>query len=242
MVAMAGKHLHMEKPGGTDLAEFRSLVRQLKEKELVFSVGYMYRFNPEIKRAIERIKAGKLGRIYSVDAEMSCKHPGEVREWLGAFPGGMMFFLGCHLIDIIYTIMGEPTQVIPLSCSTDPEGFGTEDFGMAVFKYPCGVSFAKTSASEYGGFLHRRLAISGECGSIEIRPLEAQDGEKLYSVTAEANSESWHEPWRTERSECFDRYDCMMRNFAELVRGKENPYSYDYELGLYELILKSSGK
>ena len=40
----------------------------------------------------------------------------------------------------------------------------------------------------------------------------------------------------------YERYDAMMRNFAEMVRGKENPYSYDYELGLYRLILKSCGK
>jgi hypothetical protein len=30
----------------------------------------------------------------------------------------------------------------------------------------------------------------------------------------------------------------MMKNFAQMVRGKENPYSYDYELKLYELLLK----
>jgi hypothetical protein len=34
----------------------------------------------------------------------------------------------------------------------------------------------------------------------------------------------------------------MMKNFAEMVRGKENPYSYDYELNLHRLILKACGK
>ena len=33
----------------------------------------------------------------------------------------------------------------------------------------------------------------------------------------------------------------MMYNFAEMIRGKENPYSYDYELNLYKLILKACG-
>ena len=28
---------------------------------------------------------------------------------------------------------------------------------------------------------------------------------------------------------------------AELIRGKENPYSYEYELELYRLVLKASG-
>ena len=33
-----------------------------------------------------------------------------------------------------------------------------------------------------------------------------------------------------------------MLNFAEIVHGKENPYSYDYELALFELVLKACGK
>ena len=37
----------------------------------------------------------------------------------------------------------------------------------------------------------------------------------------------------------FDRYLAMMRNFAALVRGKENPYTYEYELGLYELLMRT---
>ena len=40
----------------------------------------------------------------------------------------------------------------------------------------------------------------------------------------------------------FDRYDKMMVNFAEMVRGKENPYTYDYELALYKLVLRACGK
>ena len=37
MVAKAGKHLHMEKPGGVELSDFRKLISILKEKSLVQS-------------------------------------------------------------------------------------------------------------------------------------------------------------------------------------------------------------
>ena len=49
-------------------------------------------------------------------------------------------------------------------------------------------------------------------------------------------------PTLPERSAMYDRYLNMMKNFAEMIRGKENPYTYDYELGLYELILRSCRK
>ena len=36
MVANAGKHLHMEKPGGVDIADFRKLIDVLKSKNLAY--------------------------------------------------------------------------------------------------------------------------------------------------------------------------------------------------------------
>ena len=153
-----------------------------------------------------------------------------------------MFFLGCHLIDLIYQIQGEPDEVIPLSTSTGIDGLDSENLGMAVFKYKGGVSFAKACDDERGGYFRRQLVICGEKGTIEIRPLEmAFEGSSQYTVSRENYSDHWLEPWEESQSEVFDRYDGMMRNFAELVRGKENPYSYDYEMKLHKLILKSCG-
>ena len=242
MVATAGKHLHMEKPGGVDLCNFKKIVETLKSKKLTFSTGYMYRFNPKIQEALKKVKNGQLGKIYSVEAHMDCKHPAKVRQWFQNFPGGIMFFLGCHLIDLIYQIQGEPEEIIPFNCSTGYDEVTANDYGMVVFKYKNGVSFAKTCAIENGGFLRRQLVICGEKGTIEIKPLEALADGGLYTVMNEACSTDWHKEWDTSKSEVYDRYDGMMRNFAEIVRGKENPYSYEYEFGLYKLTLRSCGK
>ena len=158
----------------------------------------------------------------------------------------MLFFLGCHLIDLIYRIQGEPDEVIPLSCSTGFDGINTDDYGMAVFKYPNGVSFAKACDSELGGYLRRQLVICGEKGTIELKPLEivtdVNDSTVVYTKSAECYHADWHTPAASSQCERFDRYDDMMKNFAELVRGKENPYTYDYELNLYKLILKACGQ
>ena len=101
MAAQAGKHIHMEKPGGIVLADFEELIRIMKETGKVFHTGYMYRYNPAVIELMRKIKAGELGEIISVEAQMNCIHPNEVRQWLGNFPGGMMFFLGCHLVDLV---------------------------------------------------------------------------------------------------------------------------------------------
>ena len=45
-----------------------------------------------------------------------------------------MFFLGCHLSDLILQIQGQPTRIIPLNKCSGLDANG-EDFGMAVFEY-----------------------------------------------------------------------------------------------------------
>ena len=58
------------------------------------------------------------------------------------------------------------------------------------------------------------------------------DATEYYPKTVET-------PIVSYRSERFTRYGKMMESFAQMARGeKENPYTYDYELALYKLVLK----
>ncbi len=255
MAAEKNLHIHIDKPGGMDLSEFTYLVELLKKKNLVFSTGYMYRFNPFIREAFDKIKRGELGEIYSVEAHMNCDHAPEKRKWLAQFPGGMMFYLGCHLVDLVYSIMGAPEEVIP--CNASILNDGAEDFGMAVFKYKNGTSFVKTCAAEPGGFMRRQLVICGEKGTIEIYPLEIFGGEnsvgrldvstkmryvKTLSDDSGFNS-NWSDAGEGKTSEMFNRYDSMMIKFAQMIRGeRENEYSHDYELEMYKLVLRACGE
>ncbi len=242
MVAEHKKHIHMEKPGGTNLADFEKLIETVKKNNTVFHTGYMYRYNPFILELKEQIKNGELGEIISVEAQMNCYHKKDVREWLSNFKGGMMFFLGCHLIDLIYSIQGEPENIIPLNKASGLDGVSAEDYGMAVFEYKNGVSFAKTTDIELGGYERRQLVVTGSKKTVEIRPLEWYVEDKLISEKYTKESIHWHDRCEVEKSEIFDRYDSMMRAFGQMVRGEiENPYSYDYELNLYKTVLKACG-
>ena len=111
MVAASSKHMHMEKPGSPDLAGFEKLIETVKKNGTVFHTGYMYRYNPYVIELVKQVKNGELGEIISVEAQMNCVHPQAVRQWLGNFPGGMMFFLGCHLVDLILQIQGVPENI-----------------------------------------------------------------------------------------------------------------------------------
>ena len=242
MAAEKAKHIHMEKPGGTVLADFEKLFAIVKNNETVFHTGYMYRYNPYITELMTEIKNGELGEIISVEAQMNCVHPKELRDWLGGYKGGSTFFLGCHLIDLILQIMGTPERIIPLNKSTGIGGTTSEDFGMAALEYKNGVSFAKVNSNEMGGFSRRQLVVSGTKKTVELKPLEMFADGGLITVKTEYKSADWGNKGETSTCAVYDRYDPMMRSFAEMVCGeKQNPYSYDYELELYKTILKCCG-
>jgi len=245
LFADKGISVHMDKPGSPDHDAFEKLVRTLQKKNLPFHLGYMYRYNPMILRAYDEIAAGNLGDIISVEAQMSCLHTEANRHWLGRHPGGMMYYLGCHLVDLVFRLQGMPEKVIPMNTTTGIDGVTAEDYGFAVLQYKRGVSFIKTSAAEVNGFARRQLVISGTEGTIEIKPLEmfSGRGQKTYGCrTTRDMAKSWgdcSEKWETVE---YDRYDAMMADFAALVRGEyENPYDYDYEIALHGLLMRCCG-
>lgn len=245
MCAKAGKHIHMEKPGGINLADFEKLVDTMKETGKVFHTGYMYRYNPYVRELIDRVKNGELGEIISVEAQMNCILSKETRMWLSCLPDGMMFYLGCHLVDLVLQIKGQPQKIIPYNKSSGIDGVTAKDFGMAIFEYDNGVSFVKTTAVEMGGYARRQLVVTGTKGTVEIKPLEMfVPGEGThFTEKTEYSDKAWSDRGAHSQTERFDRYDGMMAAFAAYVRGEtENPYTLDYELELYKTILKACGE
>ncbi len=244
MAAEHGKHIHMEKPGSQDLAAFEKLIDTVRVGGKTFHMGYMYRYNPYISEAITRAKAGELGSIYSIEAHMSRLDGAACREWFGSFKGGMMFYLGCHLIDIVLQIQGLPEEVIPVNRASGIDGIYTEDVGFAVLKYPNAVSVVRASGNEIGGGKRRQLVICGSDETLEVKPLEAGvEGEKKFMLYAEKETvrrgEGSAVVRKHEKSQPFQRYEDMLFAFAAMVRGeKENPYTLDYELDLFKTVLK----
>lgn len=242
LAAQHGKHIHMEKPGGRELADFVTLIDTVKKTGKVLHLGYMYRYNPYVQELMAAVRRGELGKIISVEAQMNCIHTPETREWLKEMPGGMMFFLGCHLIDLILQLQGTPEQIIPLNRTTTLGGAAGEDFGMAVLTYPQGVSFAKTSAVEIGGFTRRQLVVAGEKKTVELKPIERFADGMVYTDRTIYTASNWDVDGTHSTSLPFGRYDAMMEAFAAMVRGeKSNPYTPDYELTLYKTVLQCCG-
>lgn len=250
MAAEKGLHVHLDKPGGESTEEFEKFLSTIKEKGSILSMGYMYRFNPSVQRALALAKDGKLGDVYAVEAHMDCSHPPKKRQWLEQFQGGMTFYLGCHLLDMIMLFKGVPDEIIPYNYPAGADGVTAKDNGMVVMVYKTGASFFKACAAETGGFMRRQLVVCGSRGTVEIRPIEAFTGKggsvlaSDYSQTILGENEisaRWTIEPETAHYE-FDRYDPMLKDFAKRIReNDQGVYTLEYEARLHRCLLAACG-
>lgn len=237
---VSGKHIHMDKPASGTLDEYRQLLSLAKSKDLIVQLGYMYRYNPAIKKCLQLIRDKTIGDIYSINAEMSTCHTPLYKEWVSQFNGGIMRILGCHLIDLIVFILGEPLHVHSFLRSTGKDGVYFPDNNQAILEYENTLARINVSSVEVNGWGRRQFVINGSNASVEIKPLENPTIMKFSDVHI-ANSE--YENMATEvdlKDTCMDnRYDDMMKDFYAYIQGtKINPYSYDHEYCVQKVLLQ----
>ena len=170
--AAAGMHMHLDKPAGENLAEYRQLLDQATSRQLCVQMGYMFRCNPAFRFCFEAVRQGWLGRIFDVYGLMSKMADEDERKRNLRYRGGVMFELGCHLIDPLVTVLGRPTAVTSKRRSLRPEQDGLADNAWAQFEYPSAAATIRVSLTEVEGGPHRQFVVCGTEGTLEIRPLE----------------------------------------------------------------------
>ena len=167
----AGMHLHLDKPGGETLAPFKKLLDEAGRQGLAVQLAYMYRNNPAVQFCLRRGSRRLAGQLFEVHAVMSRQQPLAYRQWLGQFRGGSMYIFGCHLIDLVVSMLGRPDRVTPYQRQTQPD-VRVYDNGLAVLEYPRTTATIRTASLEVEGYQRRQLVVCGDEGTIDIRPLE----------------------------------------------------------------------
>jgi len=234
----AGKHLHLDKPGALDHAEFSAMRLEAERRELTVQMGYMLRYNPAFTLLFQAQREGWLGEILEIDAMIGKLADTGTRKSIGALDGGGMFELGCHVIDAAITLMGKPDEVHAFSTPTQPAD-GVKDNQIAVLVYPkTTVTIRCNHADPFGG-PRRRFQVAGTKGAMEILPLES--GEATLYLNAS------HGPWKKGRQQVKlevpkGRYDNDLTDFAKVVRGqKKLAWSAAHDIAVHETIMRASG-
>ena len=128
----AGKHVYCEKPLCVSGAEAAELADLAQKSGRICTMVFNNRHIAPVMRAAELIREGRIGRVLSFSAEYlhnSCTdvcRPAGWKQNRDICGGGVLFDLGSHAIDLIYSLCGEFESVYGIPQIAYPERAGMD--------------------------------------------------------------------------------------------------------------------
>lgn len=241
-----GVAMHCDKPCGESMEPYRSLVEACRAKNVPLQIGYMYRGNPAIRWIAERVRQGLLGDVAFVEADMNHDYGVEgYAEYIASFRGGIMYNLGCHLVDLVYPLVrGKLLAAIPMIGDAPGYPTGSKTSGTTFLRFEGTDVLLRTAAHMGGGNLVRRLRIDGTNGTLDLCPIERFDGGELTLKLSLKEGRCGCVAGRSEIGFGVqdDRYADQLVDLAAIVRGeKPNDQDYDRDLAVHGILLKACG-
>ncbi len=234
----AGMHVHLDKPAGESLPHYERILAEAERQGLLVQMGYMYRYNPGILLLREFLARGWLGDVFEIDTVMSkVVNPASRRE-LAEYPGGIMFELGCHIIDLVVGVLGRPDKVTPFARHTAMIDDGLLDNMLAVFEYPSATATVRTTALEVEGFARRHITVCGTEGTFHIQPLDNPSARVALSMERDGYTSGYQEVTFPP----FVRYVADAADMARIIRGeKQSDFSYAHDIAVQASTLAACG-
>ena len=234
----AGKHVHVDKPAGESLPQFAKILDSAAKQKLLLQMGYMYRYNPGVVLLREFLKNGWLGDIFEVHTVMSKVVDPASRRELAEYPGGIMFELGCHIIDQVIGVLGKPEHVRAFPRRTSGHDDSLMDNMLAVFEYERATATVRSSAVEIDGGSRRHFVVCGTEGTVHIQPLD----NPTARITLSKDRDGYTRGTQDVTFPKYVRYVDDAADMARIIRGeKPSDFGPDHDLAVQSSLLLASG-
>ncbi|MCG6201375.1 oxidoreductase [Psychromonas antarctica] len=168
------KHVILEKPFVTKIADGEALIALAKEKGLILSVYHNRRWDGDFLTVKKLIAENKLGGIKHFESHFDRFRPTVLQRWRESSQdgGGILFDLGPHLIDQALQLFGLP-EAITAQCEMMREGSTNIDYFNLTLHYP--DKLALLNASLFCAGPNLRFNIQGDLGSYRKLGLDPQE-------------------------------------------------------------------
>ncbi len=235
----AGFPIHLDKPAGSKYSHYQRIVKKAEQKKLTIQMGYMYRYNPAVMLMRDFLEKGWLGDPFEVQTTMSKVLSAGARKQIAEYPGGIMFELACHVIDLTVGVLGAPDKVTAFPRqSLENADDDLVDNMLAVFEYPRATATVRSTALEVDGFSRRHFAVAGTGGTCHIQPLDRP----TMKVTFSEARGKYKKGYQTiEFDPPYQRYVGDALDFAKIIRGeKESDFPPAHDLAVQKSVLLAS--
>jgi predicted dehydrogenase len=140
--AAAGKHILVEKPLATTVADAEAIVAAARQGGVKLMVDFHNRVNPPFVEARRSLRSGEIGRPAYIYARLSNTTfvPTRMLPWAGR--SSALWFLASHTVDLAHWLLeDEPRRVYAVSRAGILKGLGidTQDFHTAIVEFRNGA-------------------------------------------------------------------------------------------------------
>jgi len=233
----AGRHVHLEKPPAMGMAEFDALVALARERKRLLQVGYMWRHNPAFLAVFEAVRRGWLGEVFLVRATVNNTLGGDRRREWAAYPGGVLFELGSHMVDAVTRLMGRPQRVEPFLRTHGGED-DLRDNNVAVLEFGRALAVVTSATLQPNASAHRALEVFGTRGTAVVRPIEPP----VLTLDLAAAAGPYARGMQSVPMPGYSRYVGELEELAGCVReGRALPVSLEEERLVQETLLRVCG-
>jgi predicted dehydrogenase len=235
----AGKFVHLDKAPGEDLPALSTLLHDAARRKLVVQMGYQWRYHPAMQASIKAAREGWLGKVYAMRATIDKPIAPADRAQLATFRGGMMFELGCHLIDRAVDLFGRPKKVTGILRHESAIDDNLADNTLAVLEFDSAMAEIYVAAFQPSGDQYRCLEILGTNGRAVVQPFDplrlALDLKQPAGVYRSGRQ-------MTDLAAPGPIFSPDFAEMARIIRHKERPsYSVEHDLITQETLLKACG-
>jgi predicted dehydrogenase len=236
-VVGTGRHIHLDKPAGPSLPDYKKLVADAKRGKLTIQMGYMLRYNQAFQFMFRAVREGWFGDIMEIDAMMGKMAGAGMRKSLAEYSGGGFFELACHILDSVIFIMGKPQKVHGVTRRTR-EGDPFADNQLAVLEFAKGTACLRCNHNDPFGGPRRRFQIAGTQGGMEIQPLES--GKFLLNLDRARGK--FQKGGQMVQLKGGRSYVEEFADLAKVIRGEKNlEWSFEHDLTVHETLLRICG-
>lgn len=130
----AGKHVLIDKPFATTLADARAVAAEGEAKGVIVTAFQNRRWDADFRTLRALIGSGALGEVIQFESHFDRWRPVPADVWKEARPGGAWLDLGPHLVDQALVLFGRPLGIIA-DIATLREGAPAPDYFHAVLRY-----------------------------------------------------------------------------------------------------------
>jgi UDP-N-acetyl-2-amino-2-deoxyglucuronate dehydrogenase len=233
--AESKRHIMLQKPIATNLAEAREMIRLARAAGVKLGVMSQHRFDDATLFLRRAIAAGRLGVILEADAYVKWFRADEyyARPIKGSWRtegGGALINQAIHQVDILLHLVGPVAEVSGMWQLGARHKIESEDIVNAQFAYQCGATGVLQAATAIWPGYTERVEIHGTNGSAIISGDRLTSWDVLHDQTANAAdpaplAQSAASGSSDPMAISVTTFERQFSDFAEAIRSGREPLS-----------------